>query len=258
MALRKKGIGLEKAPPGKKKGNIAAMISLFVLFSLIASLVYSIVGLAFTALDITMWASTHTKEDFIKISLQCLLGISLIYLPGLLKKRWKISIAGGIRLLYVLFLYAAIILGEVRNFYRNFPHWDTLLHTCSGIMLGSFGFELIDILNENKTIPVKLNKWFAALFSFCFAVTLDTFWEVIEFVMDLLMDLNMQQYSTYGGTVLTGRAALFDTMKDLVVDILGAVFSCTVGFLALRKRETKNSQAGLPGVQLEAAKSGKL
>jgi hypothetical protein len=47
----------------------------------------------------------------------------------------------------------------------------------------------------------------------------------------------MQQYITYGGTVLAGRAALFDTMKDLVVDILGAIFSCTIGFLTLRKRE---------------------
>jgi hypothetical protein len=223
--------------PEKKKRNIAALISLFVLISLIASFIYAIVGLICTALDITLWASRHTKEDFVKIVLQCLLGITLIYLPGLLKKHLKISIADGIRLLYVLFLYAAIILGEVRNFYRNFTHWDTLLHTCSGVMLGFFGFALIDILNENKTIPIKLNKWFVALFAFCFAVTLDTFWEVIEFSMDLLLDLNMQQYRTYDGTVLTGRAALFDTMKDLVVDILGAIFSCAVGFLTLKKRE---------------------
>ncbi|MDR0998928.1 MAG: hypothetical protein LBL70_07660 [Treponema sp.] len=222
---------------GKKKRNIAVLISRFVLVSLIASFIYSIIGLVFTALDITIWASRHTEKEFIKIALQCLLGISLIYLPGLLKKHLKVAIADGTRLLYVLFLYAAIILGEVQNFYRDFPHWDTLLHTCSGIMLGSFGFALIDILNENKIIPVKLNKLFVALFSFCFAVTLDTFWEVIEFVMDLLMDLNMQQYRTYGGTLLVGRAALFDTMKDLVVDILGAVFSCTVGFLTLKKRE---------------------
>jgi uncharacterized membrane protein YjdF len=222
------------------KKKIVTLVNYLVLFSLAVSLIYALIGLLFTALDITLWASAHTKENFIKIGLQCLLGISLIYLPGLLKKHWKISIADGTRLLYVLFLYAAIILGEVRNFYRDFPHWDTLLHTCSGIMLGSFGFALIDILNENKTIPVKLNTWFVALFAFCFAVTLDTFWEVIEFVMDLLLDLNMQQYMTYSGTVLVGKAALFDTMKDLVVDILGAVFSCTVGFLTLRKREKRN------------------
>ncbi|MDR1128947.1 MAG: DUF2238 domain-containing protein [Treponema sp.] len=222
---------------GKKKRNIAILISFFVLVSLILSFIYSIIGLTFTALGMTSWASLHTKEGFIKIALQCILGISLIYLPGLLKKHLKIAIADRIRLLYVLFLYAAIILGEVQNFYRDFPHWDTLLHTCSGVMLGFFGFALIDLLNENKTLPIKLNKWFVALFSFCFAVTLGAFWEVIEFVMDLLLDLNMQQYMTYSGTVLVGKAALFDTMKDLVVDILGAVFSCTIGFLTLKKRE---------------------
>jgi hypothetical protein len=221
---------------GKKKRNIAMLISLLVLISLVASFIYAIIGLIFTAFDITIWGSMHTEESFIKIFLQCLLGISLIYLPGLLKKHLNISIADGIRIMYVLFLYAAIILGEVQNFYRDFPHWDTLLHTCSGIMLGSFGFALIDILNENKTIPVKLNKLFAALFAFCFAVTLGTFWEVFEFTADLLLDLNMQQYRTYDGTVLVGRAALFDTMKDLIVDILGAIFSCTFGFLTLKKR----------------------
>jgi hypothetical protein len=227
-----------------KKRNIAILISRFVLVSLIVSFIYAGFGLICTALDLTRWASRHEKEGFIKIALQCILGISLIYLPGLLKKHLKIAIADEIRLLYVLFLYAAIILGEVQNFYRNFPHWDTVLHTCSGIMLGFFGFALIDILNENKVIPIKLNKWCVALFSFCFAVTLGTFWEVIEFVLDLLLDLNMQQYMTYGGTVLVGKAALFDTMKDLVVDILGAVFSCTVGFLTLRKRENAEVPEG--------------
>jgi hypothetical protein len=54
----------------------------------------------------------------------------------------------------------------------------------------------------------------------------------------------MQQYRTYAGTVLMGKAALFDTMKDLVVDILGAIFSCTIGFLTLKKRETNEIENG--------------
>ncbi|MDR1411331.1 MAG: hypothetical protein LBI91_03910 [Spirochaetaceae bacterium] len=233
--------GLAASMPEKKGRKIALIITYFVLASLVISLIYAITGLVAASLGTSLWASRHEKEDFIKIILQCFLGIVLIYLPGLLKKHFKISITNANRLVYVLFLYAAIILGEVRDYYRNFPHWDTLLHTCSGVMLGSFGFSLIDILNENKIIPIKLNSGFVVLFSFCFAITLDTFWEVIEFSMDLLMDLNMQQYAAYDGTILVGRAALFDTMKDLVVDILGAVFSCIVGFLTLKKREKDNS-----------------
>jgi hypothetical protein len=141
--------GIQARPAGRNR-KIAMVITFLVLASLVASLVYSIIGLAAASFGVSIWASGHKKENFIKIILQCLLGIVLIYLPELLKKRFKISITNANRLMYVLFLYAAIILGEVRDYYRNFPHWDTLLHTCSGVMLASFGFALVDILNENE------------------------------------------------------------------------------------------------------------
>jgi uncharacterized membrane protein YjdF len=75
-----------------------------------------------------------------------------------------------------------------------------------------------------------------SFFSFCFAVMLDTLWEIIEFIMDTFMDLNMQQYILPDGTVLTGHYAIVDTMKDLIVDILGALFISAVGYIILLKR----------------------
>ncbi|MDR1256381.1 MAG: hypothetical protein LBJ86_01380, partial [Spirochaetaceae bacterium] len=80
-----------------------------------------------------------------------------------------------------------------------------------------------------------------SFFAFCFAVMLDTLWEIIEFIMDMLMDLNMQQYRSLDGTVLTGRYAVVDTMKDLIVDVIGALFISVVGYILLKRRRLKMS-----------------
>ena len=68
--------------------------------------------------------------------------------------------------MYLVFLYCAIFLGEVRDFYYRVPHWDTILHTFSGIMLGFFGFMVIDILNRDKNTSVNLSPIFVSLFAF--------------------------------------------------------------------------------------------
>jgi hypothetical protein len=65
---------------------------------------------------------------------------------------------------------------------------------------------------------------------------LDTAWEIIEFAIDAVFDLNMQQYNLPDGTVLTGRFAIVDTMKDLIVDVLGALFISIIGYVVLKGR----------------------
>lgn len=47
-----------------------------------------------------------------------------------------------------MFLYCAVFLGEVRNFYYVVPFWDVILHAFSSLMLGFFGLMVISILNR--------------------------------------------------------------------------------------------------------------
>lgn len=61
-------------------------------------------------------------------------------------------------------------------------------------------------------IPVSMSPAFVALFTFCFALTLDVLWEIYEFTVDALFQTNMQKYALEGGEALTGQAALQDTM----------------------------------------------
>ena len=58
-------------------------------------------------------------------------------------------------------------------------------------------------------------------------------WEIYEFTFDGLLGLNMQKFALEGGADLIGRAALVDTMKDLIVDCLGALIMSIIGYISL-------------------------
>ena len=174
------------------------------------------------------------KSDYALMLSQCILGIVAMLLPGMLENKFKIAIPSYMLILYTIFLYAAIYLGEVRSFYYNVPNWDNILHTFSGAMIGALGFSIVTLLNKTEKVPIVLSPLFVALFSFCFAVTLGVIWEFYEFTFDGILGLNMQKFALENGTQLIGRAALTDTMVDLFVDAVGAFIMSVIGYISLR------------------------
>lgn len=177
------------------------------------------------------------REDYVLMLLQCLLGIAAILIPIRLMRRWDVEIPRVMFILYIGFLYCAIFLGEVRSFYYLVPHWDTILHTCSGAMLGALGFSMIAIFNNTERIPLNLSPLFIAVFAFGFAMALGAVWEIYEFSADALFGTNMQKFALDDGTPLIGQAALKDTMKDIIVDALGALVMSIVGYISLKYKK---------------------
>ncbi len=178
----------------------------------------------------------RVKGDYVLMLLQCIVGIFAMLLPGILRKRIRLEIPSNMLIIYAVFLYCAIYLGEVRAFYYNVSHWDTILHTFSGAMLGALGFSFINFLNKAEQVHLSLSPLFVAVFTLCFAVTLGVVWEIYEFSMDYLLSTNMQKFALEDGTQLIGSAALADTMKDLIVDTMGALVMAVIGFISLRYR----------------------
>jgi hypothetical protein len=227
-----------------KTTRIRDVISKILLAMLALSFVYGAAGLAVT-LSGRRLITAHPTSDYVKVILECLLGVFALFLPSALEHRFKITFPNAMHIFFVVFLYAAVILGEVQGFYRRFFHWDTVLHTLSGAMLASFGFSIIDIINRSERINLGLSDWFMSFFSFCFAVMLDTLWEIVEFGMDAFLALNMQQYILPNGTVLAGHEAVADTMKDLIVDVIGALCISVIGYILLKKRRPAGEYAAV-------------
>ncbi len=214
----------------KKKIDWEKILTIFVLVSLILSIIF--IGLRLTIFTDNF--DPALKGTYSLMLAQCILGCVAIFAPSYIEKKLKIEIPSHMMIPYVIFLYCAIFLGEVRSFYYNFEYWDTFLHTLSGAMLGMFGFSIVSLLNKTKVVPVDLSPAFIALFAFCFAITTGVFWEIYEYTFDGILGLNMQKFMLEDGTQLIGRAALSDTMQDLMVDCLGAFVATTAGYIAMK------------------------
>lgn len=218
--------------------NWEKLIYWFVFLTLVFSLLFVFYMLLKAPVDLEDFsATTRTKSDYGLMLLQCLLGIAAMFLPAFLEHKINIEIPSKMLIAYVLFLYGAIYLGEVRNFYYRIPHWDDILHMFSGGMLGALGYSVVIILNKAGKSPMKLSPIFVALFSFCFAITMGVLWEIYEFTFDGLLGLNMQKFLLEDGTPLLGREAVKDTMHDLIVDCIGAFIISLFGYISLKHKK---------------------
>lgn len=221
-----------------KTVNWKKVFNYFVFLTLVASLIFVAVAMARApTLENRADPFQRVKGDYVLMLAQCVLGIFAMLLPGFLRKRIDLQIPSTMLVLYALFLYCAIYLGEVRSFYYTVPHWDTILHTFSGAMLGALGFSFITLLNRTDKVPVNLSPAFVAIFALCFALALGVMWEVYEYTADLLMGTNMQKFGTEAGELFLGQAALADTMKDLIVDTVGALAISVLGYLSLKHKK---------------------
>lgn len=219
----------------KRKINWQKVLSYFVLITLVSTIVF----LLFAIKKAPTVANPNepfirVKSDYVLMLSQCILGVVAMLLPGILGDKLKIEIPSNMLILYTIFLYCAIYLGEVKSFYYNISNWDNILHTFSGAMIGALGFSIVTLLNKTEKVPMNLSPLFVALFSFCFAVTLGVVWEFYEFTFDGLLGLNMQKFALENGTQLIGRAALTDTMVDLFVDAIGALIMSIIGYISLK------------------------
>lgn len=227
----------------KRKGMVTPpkIVGTILFISLALSVVYAFVHFIH-APDTVLEGMPHAKvkSDYLLMLTQCILGLAVMLLPSIINHRWSVPIPRKIYIAYYVFLYCAIFLGEVFDFYYVIPHWDIILHACSGAMLSALGFILVDLLNRNLQVSVDLSPFFESVFAFCFALALGALWEIYEFAGDIILDLNMQKAYTADGMALAGTAALLDTMEDIIVDAIAAAVVALAGYKA-NKREARYS-----------------
>ncbi len=220
----------------KRKYDVKRIIWFTVLITLIFSIGFIVARMLFTPQNET----EHSDHSLMLV--QCVLGIVVLFVPDLIQHRFSCQLPGILTVLYYIFLYCAIYLGEVRSFYYLIPFWDSILHGFSAGMLGVFGFWLVELLNQNENIRVRLSPVFLSLFAFCFALTVGALWEIYEFMGDALLGLNMQKYRLADGVQLVGHEALSDTMKDIIIDGIGALIISLLGLVINVRKKQKGEK----------------
>lgn len=238
----------------KERKYDAKTVFAWILFaSLILSAIYTVVRLIMAPSASEAGEFDMQRADYTLMLIQCLLGVVVMMLPSIIERRWSVPIPNFIYILYYIFLYCAVFLGEVFYFYYRVPHWDTILHLFSGAMLGALGFILVSLLNDNEHVRVQLSPFFVALFAFCFALAMGALWEIYEFTIDSIMQLNMQKYLSEAGEAYIGRMALMDTMEDIISDAGAALVVSIIGYINLRQ-ERKKKDAAVAEIEMAAAR----
>lgn len=165
--------------------------------------------------------------------------ILVLKAPDILKHRFKMEVPLVLSVVIAWFSFNALVLGDGLDFYGKYPWWDSFLHFHSGIILSFVALWIVYFLMKEKSKYFYLNRVFVSLFIISFSLGIGAFWEICEFTADDLFNLNTQQYmkTTESSLVskedvpLQGHDALKDTMKDLILDLGGAVLVSIYGYI---------------------------
>ncbi len=183
------------------------------------------------AFPISIWEQNWLNSFLIALT------FGLFSVTQVIQDKYNFKLPGELQLLLIVFIYAGVFLGGVRDFYYRFDWFDSLLHAISGIGLGFLGFLIPYSLY--KTGKMKASPFLIAIFGFCFALSLGAVWEIFEFGMDEFFGLNMQKARNldvvYG--YFDTRLGVLDTMYDLILDALGALVASVAGYLYLKNGE---------------------
>ena len=218
----------------------------------------------------------------------CGLSLILMVMPSIISRKLKVVLPSTLEIIILLFIFAAEILGELNSFYVRVPHWDTMLHTINGFLCAAIGFALVDMMNRNDQFSFQLSPLYLAIVSFCFSMTVGVLWEFFEFSGDYFLAMDMQKDTvvnaihsvnldpTLTNTVIHIRdiadvivvhsdgtqealglggyldIGIIDTMKDLLVNFIGAVVFSVIGYFYVKKKgQGKVAHRFIPQVERE-------
>lgn len=213
----------------KKKGTLIMYWSIRVITILL--LAYGVTGILLNRTD------DSQLGDYAFISLNALILLLSSFIPNYINKKWNIVVPDLFLRIYLGFVTAALLLGEIGRFFVYVSWWDSALHLFSGSLIGVIGFSLLNILNKEPEIEFKLSPGFIAVFVFCFSLAVGVIWEIFEYGADGLTGGNMQRFrDSITGELWLGRAALKDTMKDYILNTIGALIISIIGYIDLKYR----------------------
>lgn len=225
-------------------------------------------------LVVLVMAARFIDGDYYSVFL-CLMTLALFNIPLIVDRTFNLKLPNLLEIIVLLFVFAAEILGEIGSFYTYIPWWDTMLHTVNGFIMAAIGFALIDLLNNSPKFHFSLSPLFVAFVAFCFSMTVGVVWEFFEYTMDMLTHTDMQKdrLVTTVSSVLLNPSGLnnpirisditetvvryvqdgesmelvieggyldigiIDTMKDLIVNCIGAVVFSIIGYIYILGRE---------------------
>lgn len=223
-------------------------------------IIYTILRLLIFGIMITQLIDKDYHNVFI-----CILTSGLLVLPSFFEIKWEIRLPSTFQNMLLFYIFCAEILGEVLEFYVLFPWWDIALHAFNGFWVAAIGYSFAVIMNKDDKTTYKISPKLVVIIAFCFSMTIGVFWEFFEFSVDTMFISDMQKDTVVksissvmldpaGGNkaisvnnitnvIVNGQElgfdgyldiGLIDTMKDLLINLIGAVVFSVLCYIHLK------------------------
>lgn len=147
----------------------------------------------------------------------------VLLIPVILKRFIKIGEKD--KLEFYIFIFIAEFLGCIVNLFKYISWFDTFSHFVSGIYFFIIGLKVLRIINKYD----EKNVFFNILFAIAISLSSACIWEIFEFSIDNLFNMNLQH------NIDTG---VIDTMKDIIACTTGAFIS-VLSYYFYRKKVLK-------------------
>ena len=149
--------------------------------------------------------------------------IPITFLPVIINKFFKVKIPAKLETIYLIFIILAYDLGSINRLYSKIYWFDTFNHFISGIISGIVAIWTLKNLKKYQS----KDKIFNIIYIIAFTMMIASFWELIEFSIDNILNLDVQKVKTTG---------VNDTMKDIFCALLGGItFIISTKFIKIKE-----------------------
>ncbi|RCV64493.1 hypothetical protein C5S53_08445 [Methanophagales archaeon] len=159
-----------------------------------------------------------------------IIALILCMIPTLVNWKWKDTVPMAIEILVTLALLIHIG-GEVTAAYFIMPHYDTVAHFTSSLLIACIAFVAIYALDRYWG-GLSMDIYVMAFFVVIMSLAIGVIWEFMEWGTDLYT----------GSWAQRGNQ---DTMSDLLVDALGGIVMAIIGVLLVKRGKMDKATEGI-------------
>lgn len=159
-----------------------------------------------------------------------IIALILCMIPTIINCKWKDTVPVAIDILITLALLIHIG-GEVTAAYFIMPHYDTVAHFTSSLLIACIAFVAIYALDRYWG-GLAMDIYVMAFFVVIMAMALGVVWEFSEWASDI-----------YSGT--WAQRGNQDTMGDLLIDTLGGIVMAVIGVLLVKRGKMEKATEGI-------------
>ena len=141
--------------------------------------------------------------------------------------RFEVKAPIIVNVFIAILIFIGAFLGGVFAFYDLISSWYTICRTFFGVVSGSFFIYFLRLFHIDR-----INFIAIAILEFTFTLGLAAGWEIIEFIIDCLYETDFQKVVL---NMQDGKLPQWDTMIDIIVDLLGSIIHYFFYVLKVKK-----------------------